>query len=555
MWGFFMHVQLRRLAAALISTTLAASVLGLAPAAHAADGTLSGTVTGAGAGALEDVEIELFEYNELDQYWEGVDYTYTDEAGHYSFVAPEGAYRIGFSDYRNGFVSEYYEDATEVRYADTITLAGAGTFVADAELAVGAHITGEVTGPDQTGLHLVYVRAYKPVLDEDGETYWRWAAGTATNMDGSYDLKGLAAGSYRVEFSDDFDQAQNHATEWYDDVATRAEAEDVSVAAAATTSGIDAELALAAQFSGRVTDSAGDGVSGAWVDALVPVDGEWEYAVSAYTDDDGTYVLDGLPAGTYRVEFGGWAGDEWTYEYWDDAARVSDADDLVLQSGDTEVGVDAVLVPGEHDDERSVVNTSRPTISGAAVVGATLTASVGTWSPTPTEYYYDWLRDGEFIVGEYGPTYVPTVADLGKKITVLVTAGAEDRDYGHAESAPTAPVAAAAVTPPATQPVATPTPTVDVPAGLAAIVAGLDVSGKPKVGKTVKVTGLDKLFRSSTAVSYKFQWFAGKKKIAKATKSKLKITRTMKGKKLSVKVTAKAASTTRSVKLKVGKVR
>ena len=49
-----MHARLRRPSAALIATTLAASVLGLAPAAHAADGTLSGTVTGAGAGALED---------------------------------------------------------------------------------------------------------------------------------------------------------------------------------------------------------------------------------------------------------------------------------------------------------------------------------------------------------------------------------------------------------------------------------------------------------------------------------------------------------------------
>ena len=46
--------------------------------------------------------------------------------------------------------------------------------------------------------------------------------------------------------------------------------------------------------------------------------------------------------------------------------------------------------------------------------------------------------NGEFIVGEYAPTYVPTAADVGKKITVLVTAGADDRDYGHAESAPTA---------------------------------------------------------------------------------------------------------------------
>ena len=79
------------------------------------------------------------------------------------------------------------------------------------------------------------------------------------------------------------------------------------------------------------------------------------------------------------------------------------------------------------------------------------------------------------------------------------------------------------------------------------------MTGKPKVGKTLKVANLDLDVR--TAVTYKFQWFAGTKKITKATKSKLKVVRSMKGKKLSVKVTGKAGATSKSVKIKVGKVR
>lgn len=548
-----MHARLRRPSAALIATTLAASVLGLAPAAHAADGTISGTVTGEGTGALEDVAIELFQYNELDEYWGGVDYTYTDEAGHYSFVAPEGAYRIGFSDYQNGFVSEYYEDAAEVRYADTITLPGAGTFVADAELDSGAHITGAVTGPGGTDLADIYVTAYEPV-EEDGHIYYDWAGSAWTGVDGSYDIHGLDGGSYVVGFRDGFyEESQTYATEYYDDATSRAEADLVTVADEATAPGIDAELGLDAAVSGQVTSSTGAGVADAWVDALVKVGEEWEYTESSYTEADGTYVLDGLRPGTYRVEIGGEVGDDWAYEYWNNKARIENADDVAVSAGTVTADINAVLVPGEHDAETTVINTALPTISGAPVVGSTLTASVGSWSPAPTEYYYDWLRDGEFIPDAYGSTYVPTADDLGKRITVLVTAGADDYFYGHAESAPTAPVTAPTA-PVTTQPVATPTPTVDVPAGLAAILAGLDVSGKPRVGKTVKVTGLDKLL-GSTAVSYKFQWLAGKKKIKKATKSKLKVTKALKGKKLSVKVTAKAASTTKSVKLKVGKVR
>lgn len=549
-----MHARLRRPSAALISTTLAASVLGLAPAAHAADGTLSGTVTGAGAAGLVDVEVELFQYNDVDQYWEGIDYAYTGEDGSYAFVVPAGSYRIGFNDYQNGFVSEYYEDAATVREADTVVVPDAGTVVADAELAQGAHITGGVTGTDGTGLAEVHVTALEPV-EEDGYVYYSTVGSAWTGVDGSYDINGLAAGSYVVKFTDGFfNEARTYATEYYDDATSPYEADLVTVAAQGTAPGIDAELGLDAAFSGRVTDSTGAGVGDAWIDALVKVGDEWKYTESAYTAADGTYVLDGLRAGTYRVEIGGRVGAAYAYEYWNDAARIENADDVLLAVGTETTGIDAVLVPGEHDAETTVTNTALPTISGTPVEGSTLTASTGSWTPAPTRYYYDWLRDGVFIDGAYGSTYVPTAADVGKTITVLVTAEADSWWNGYAESVPTAPVAAAAVPlPTPTPPIAT--PTVDIPAGLAAILAGLDVAGKPRVGRTVKVTGVDKLLRSSTAVSYRFQWFAGKKKIRKATKSKLKVTRAMTGKKLAVKITATAASTSRSVKLKVGKVR
>jgi hypothetical protein len=93
-----------------------------------------------------------------------------------------------------------------------------------------------------------------------------------------------------------------------------------------------------------------------------------------------------------------------------------------------------------------------------------------------------------------------------------------------------------------------------VPTAHPAQVATLDVTGKPKGGKTLKLTGLDKLLRA-TGVTYKFQWLAGSKKIKKATTSKLKVTKALKGKKISVKVTASAASSSKTVKIKVGKVR
>ena len=89
------------------------------------------------------------------------------------------------------------------------------------------------------------------------------------------------------------------------------------------------------------------------------------------------------------------------------------------------------------------------------------------------EFYYDWLRDGSSSTAPVRRRrYVPTAADIGKKIAVLVAAGSaalrlrqrrvgahrardSDRTGGHA---------AAAVTPPVVTP---PAPVVDVPTALA----------------------------------------------------------------------------------------
>lgn len=61
-----------------------------------------------------------------------------------------------------------------------------------------------------------------------------------------------------------------------------------------------------------------------------------------------------------------------------------------------------------------------PKISGTARAGVTLTALVGTWSPTPS-YSYQWKRDGVAVAGATGKTYALTTADLGARMTVTVT--------------------------------------------------------------------------------------------------------------------------------------
>ncbi|WP_338538516.1 hypothetical protein N5P18_01950 [Janibacter terrae] len=63
-----------------------------------------------------------------------------------------------------------------------------------------------------------------------------------------------------------------------------------------------------------------------------------------------------------------------------------------------------------------------PRITGTKGVGRLLTASNGTWSPTPTSYSYRWKRNGVSISGATARTYTPTRSDAGRYLTVTVTA-------------------------------------------------------------------------------------------------------------------------------------
>ncbi|HYI75123.1 MAG TPA: hypothetical protein VEW90_07615 [Gaiellaceae bacterium] len=88
-------------------------------------------------------------------------------------------------------------------------------------------------------------------------------------------------------------------------------------------------------------------------------------------------------------------------------------------------------------------NTSRPTISGEAIVGQELTATEGTWSGNPTSFAFQWQRcDVDSftcadVTGATGRSYGVRIADLGFRLRVSVTARAGTRS-GTATSSTTA---------------------------------------------------------------------------------------------------------------------
>ncbi|WP_307386476.1 cutinase family protein [Microbacterium sp. SORGH_AS_0969] len=66
-------------------------------------------------------------------------------------------------------------------------------------------------------------------------------------------------------------------------------------------------------------------------------------------------------------------------------------------------------------------STPTPRISGTIEIGKTVTASTGTWTPTPDSFGYQWKRNGTAINGATSKTYAITQADAGAKLTVTVT--------------------------------------------------------------------------------------------------------------------------------------
>lgn len=99
----------------------------------------------------------------------------------------------------------------------------------------------------------------------------------------------------------------------------------------------------------------------------------------------------------------------------------------------------------DTSDQTAAVGTATLTfstpaaIAGTAKLGATLTAS-GATTPAAT-YAYQWFRNGALIKGATAKTYKLTASDVGRTMTVKVTASKAGYTTLSSTSAPTAEVA------------------------------------------------------------------------------------------------------------------
>ena len=183
------------------------------------------------------------------------------------------------------------------------------------------------------------------------------------------------------------------------------------------------------------------------------------------------------------------------------------------------------------------VNTTAPSVTGAAQQGQTLTTSNGAWATAPTGYIYSWQRCNPDttgcadIGGATSATYTLGTADVGSVVRSGVVAKDGTGDSPVSHSATTATVTAAASLAPANTTPAT-------------------ITGTPTDGQTL--SAVDGQWTGATPITFSYVWQlcdatgAGCLPITGATAKTYLLTSGAIGKTLRVQVTATNANGTRT---------
>lgn len=143
--------------------------------------------------------------------------------------------------------------------------------------------------------------------------------------------------------------------------------------------------------------------------------------------------------GLLTASTGSWAQppSSFTFQWWRNGIAIPTAAHQTYRAGLADAGTRlSVTVTGQLAGYRDAIvrsaavtvarppirNLVRPTITGTARVGLVLVGHAGSWTPTPSGYAYQWLRDGRAIPGATRYAYRQVTADRDHAIYLRVTA-------------------------------------------------------------------------------------------------------------------------------------
>ena len=275
----------------------------------------------------------------------GYYYAGTDEAGNYTLGGLDaGSYAVCFdpsfasSPSGAGYSSECYDNQPSADTADPVVVGGAGAVRADAVLAGGTAILGQVTDPNGVGVSTVRVVATSTT---SGQSNYAW-----TDWDGTYQVRGLLAGDYTVCFHPDSSwdgPPTGSVQQCWQDQQVPVGGTPVHAVASTIVTGIDARLRIGGAVTGTVTNASGSPLGDTYVDVR-GTDGAY-YDSYALTESSGRYTLVGLPAIPLVICFQGDYWDPGTYlrQCYRNAPDESSATAVTPAPGAYTSGIDAAL--------------------------------------------------------------------------------------------------------------------------------------------------------------------------------------------------------------------
>ena len=320
-------------------------------------GSISGMVTEQDTGMpIEGMEVAACPY----YYEDGMPcYSgWTEADGSYIIQSvPLGTYRLD-SGWSGNWVVEYYKNtpfSDEAKPVKVKPVQGKNAkdkhfniTGIDFTLELGGSISGHVNDAngDVAGVH-VDVCAW-----DDS-----FCKGNETDENGDYIVYGLPEGDYRVSIWGGngywVDQFFDHVRDWED-------ATPVTVIANQNIGDINFDLEAGGTISGHVSDANGD-VAGVHVNVCA-----WDdsFCKGNETDENGDYIVYGLPEGDYRVSVWGGQGG-WIDEYYYETPFHHEASPVTVSVGNDTGGIDFTMETGGSIS--GVVSDANGPISNMAV--------------------------------------------------------------------------------------------------------------------------------------------------------------------------------------------
>jgi Carboxypeptidase regulatory-like domain len=265
-----------------------------------------------------------------------------------------------------------------------------------------------------------------------------------TNRAGEYSFSKLLAGTYALDFYAgrlNEEAATNYLSQYEADeyiVQEELKARNPQAAHVAVTMGgravIDDELEEGGRITGTVQEAGTGTPASLWPCVEDLSTGHPESSrICPISNSAGAYSISGLPPGRYRVVFGNGLPAYYFTQYYDDRDLQSEAQEVLVESGETVEHIDADVIANPDPWEGAIAGTVIDASSEAAIAGIEACAIyVGTGNATGGcattglhgEYLLTGLKSGEYEVEFRSPPggsldYVRQRYDPGKAVTVV----------------------------------------------------------------------------------------------------------------------------------------